>query len=276
LYPEIISFGLPFLDNPVTIYTYGFMIAIGLLIATYITAIRAKKYNIKKEVIFDSVFYIILSGIIGARLLFVFQNFSYYLSSPIEIFYLHQGGLVFYGAFLGGFAALIIYTKIKKIDLLNYSDLIIPQLALAHSFGRLGCFSYGCCYGKIIDNNFLSVCFPKDSPAYINHLNNFLINNNAVQSLPVIPTQLIESAFLLSVFFLLLFLSTKVNRKGYLTAYYFMLYPLFRFVIEFFRGDDRGSIVLNMFSISQFISLLVFIAGLNMFFVLKKKRIQGK
>lgn len=269
MFPEIISFNLPFLNIPVTIYTYGFMIALGLLAATYITAIRSNKYNIDKQVVFDAVFYMVISGIIGSRLLYVLLNWQQYFANPVHIFYIHQGGLVFYGGLIGGIVGLVIYTKIKKIDLLKFTDLLVPQIALAHSFGRIGCFSYGCCFGKTLDT-FFSVRFPVDSPAYVQHLNNYLINNNHNCSLPVIPTQLIESFFLFSIFLLFLYLSKKVEVKGFLTSYYFMIYPIFRFLIEFLRGDDRGTILFNMFSISQFISFLLFIIGLNMFFVINK------
>lgn len=270
MFPEIISFNLPFLTNPVTIYTYGLMIAIGFLIATIVTVYRSKHYNIDKNIVYDAIFYMILSGIIGARVLFILVNWESYILNPIEIFYVHEGGLVFYGGFLGGIIALYFYFKIKKLELFNFTDLLAPQIALAHAFGRIGCFAYGCCFGKSIDLGFLSITFPESSPAYSYHLFNNLIDSTHSCSLPVVNVQLIESFFLFFLFIFLIIISKKVASKGFLTAYYFMLYPFFRFIIEFFRGDFRGSYFLGLISVSQLISLLLFVMGINMYFLFKR------
>jgi len=261
MHPILFQFTLPILNKEITIYTYGFLVAIGFLVAVYLTAYRAKKYNIKKDVIFDLGFYVILSGIICARLLFVAVNWEQFKDNLIEILYVHKGGIVFYGGFIGGFLTVIIYSKFKKIELLKICDLIAPQIPLAHAFGRLGCFSYGCCFGKITTIKWLGVKFPVNSPAYIEQLNKNLITPDYVSSLPVIPTQLLELYFLIFLFFILLILAKKITKSGIISSAYLILYSLWRFVIEFYRGDDRGSFILNIFSISQFISILLFIIG---------------
>jgi phosphatidylglycerol:prolipoprotein diacylglycerol transferase len=120
-------------------------------------------------------------------------------------------------------------------------DVIAIGIPLGHAFGRLGCFFYGCCYGKPTDS-FIGVLFPPDSAA-------------GYLGVKVIPTQLISSFFLFVLFFILLFLRKKKRFDGQIALSYIILYSIFRFLIEFFRGDPRGTFL--HLSTSQFISLIL-------------------
>lgn len=265
-----LGFTLPVFGNTITVYTYGFLVAIGFLVAVYISAARSKYYGINKEIIFDAAFYCILFGIIGARLLYVIVSWEQFEDNLLEIFYLHHGGIVFYGGFIGGFIALIIFAKKKRINLLKLTDLFAPQVALGHAFGRLGCLAFGCCYGAICNVKWLGMRFPFGSPAFEEHLSKNLILNTDKYSLPVIPTQLLECIFLILLFFFLFYISRKIKKNGMITSLYLMLYSMFRIIIEFFRADYRGFKIFGVLYISQFISILLFIVGLSVFLKIKK------
>jgi phosphatidylglycerol:prolipoprotein diacylglycerol transferase len=161
-------------------------------------------------------------GFLGARLLFLFLY-----SLPVTMDTLLHGGLVFYGAFLG----VILYVfllKVLRVPLKPAFEAAFPAFVLAHAIGRIGCFLGGCCYGRIVSVFSLRFQF---------------------------PTQLTESAFLFILFVLLV---TKAENRW---AVYLTHYPAFRFLVEFLRGDDRGSLFLPFFSPAQVISLAVLIAA---------------
>ncbi|HPG31196.1 MAG TPA: prolipoprotein diacylglyceryl transferase, partial [bacterium] len=134
-----------------------------------------------------------------------------------------------------------------------------------HFFGRIGCFMYGCCHGNVCDNNhFFCAVFPKGSPAYLKQVNNGIISGYSECALPVIATKVIESVFLLMLTVFLLFYDKKIKRfKGELFALYLLIYSIFRFTIEFFRGDyEKEFIFFNSLTFSQLISLGLFIIAL--------------
>jgi phosphatidylglycerol:prolipoprotein diacylglycerol transferase len=217
----------------IKIYSYGTFVAIGFIFGLILAEKFAKKNNVDPQLISNLGIIILFSGIIGARILYVLVNLNYFFHKPIfEIFKIWEGGLVFYGGLIASIISGIIYLRKKKKDVLQIANIITPSIAIAHAIGRIGCFLNGCCYGKV------SYKFGLIFPA---------IGDN----LPHLPTQLIESFALIIFFFIVLFF---IKKKFYA---YLIYYSCFRFVIEFFRGDDRGVFFLNYFSISQFISALI-------------------
>ena len=148
------------------------------------------------------------------------------------------------GGLAGGVLAAYVYCRIKKVPFLDYFDLCAPSIAIAQGFGRIGCFMAGCCYGK-----------ETSCPIGIT----FTHSDFAPNHVKLIPTQLISSGlnFLNMVF--LLILAKKVGKKGVVAASYMITYSVGRFVIEFFRNDDRGTIL--GLSTSQFFSVIIFVAG---------------
>jgi phosphatidylglycerol:prolipoprotein diacylglycerol transferase len=129
--------------------------------------------------------------------------------------------------------------------------MVAVGIPLAHAFGRIGCFSYGCCYGRPT-NSWIGILFPPDSPA-------------GILGTKVIPTQLVEASFLFVLFFILKFLNTHKKFNGQIISVYLISYGIFRFVIEFFRADPRGNVF--FLSISQFISIILI--GLGIFLWLR-------
>ncbi len=132
----------------VTIYSYGVMVAIAFLVSIYLASLSAAKRGINQEKIMDLGLTLLISGIIGARLLYVLTEIEYYRANPLEMVMIWKGGLVFYGGFIAAFVCGWVFLKRNKIPVLKTCDHIVPYLALGQAIGRIGCFLNGCCFGK--------------------------------------------------------------------------------------------------------------------------------
>lgn len=239
-----------------TLHTYGLFVALGLLAAIMVSKKLAASRNISPQTVSDLFLVIMLSAIFGARLLFVGINFDYYQHNFIEIFKIWNGGLVFFGGFLGAVIAVAIYIRYQKMDLWATADVLAPGIALGHAIGRIGCLAAGCCYGEQCD---LPFAIQFNHPATL-----------APVGIDLHPTQ-IYMALSNLVLFLILFTMIKRNHfKGQIFLSYIMLYSVFRFIIEFFRGDFRGDFIFGFISLSQGIGLLVSMVALGFLIKLKK------
>ncbi len=255
----------------ITIYTYGFMFALGLGLAIYLSLLTAKHENIDTDKMSDLIFWTVIIGIIGAKALLVITNPEMLKSSQAFIDILRSGG-TFYGGIVFGLPFAVWYAYKKKLPLLKISDIIAPYIALGHSLGRLGCFSAGCCYGRATDS-FLGVVF-KNPIAH---------NNTGVPlNTRIYPTQLMESILNFLNFIVLLIFYKKKKYDGTVLILYVMNYAVIRFVLEFFRGDpDRGYVFggishpWSSLSIPQFISLIGFFGGLYLWLRIKKRAKQS-
>lgn len=241
MHPILIHF------HGVTLYTYGLFLALGFLAAIWFTNRNARFYDIKSSDVSDLFFVILVSGIIGGRLLYVIINFDVFKASPLEIFKLWNGGLVFFGGFISAVAASIVTLKIKKLPFLKTADAIAPGAALGHGIGRLGCFFAGCCYGRQCD---LPIAVRFSHP-----------DSLAPLHVPLHPTQLYMVCANLLLFFILVFLQRRKRFNGMIFLSYIILYSLFRFILEFFRGDFRGDFFFEFLSISQGIGILAILAA---------------
>jgi len=238
-----------------TIYTYGFLVFLGVLLAYFFCAKQAGRENINKGVFSDIIFWTLIFSFIGARIFYIFTDFESFLQNPLEMV-ISRSGFVFYGGVIFGIIALFILAKLHKIKFLKLADIIVMGVPLAHAFGRFGCFSYGCCYGRPT-NSFLGVLFPAESPA-------------GALGVCVIPTQLIEAFFLILLFLALLFVKRRKKFDGQILAIYLVFYSIIRFVIEFFRGDPRGNVF--FLSLSQFISLFLLAFGVFLYLKLRMRK----
>lgn len=240
--------------GPITVYGYGFMIAIGILAAYLVTVYRAKKQKIDDEPIFSIMICAVLFGFLGAKILYMITVLDEIIQNPKQLLDVSDGFVV-YGGIISGIIAVLIYCHIKKIHFLSYMDLVLPSVALAQGFGRIGCFLAGCCYGKETHSAF-SVTF---------HDSLYAPNN-----VPLFPSQLVSSGLNFLNFIVLSLIARKVKKEGYVTAFYLIFYSIGRFIIEFFRGDLlRGSV--GILSTSQFISIFVLAFGILMLIVCKNK-----
>lgn len=248
--------------GPITLYSYGAMLALAFIAGTYLAAKRAQGAGIESTKIIDLSLYILLSSILGARILFVVLNWSYYKEHLLDIFKIWEGGLVFYGGLIFSFFTVVWVLKKNRLAIWKIADILSAPIALGIAIGRVGCFLNGCCYGKI--SFAYGICFPaKDNPpAFAQQVLDGLVSPQATCSLPVIPTQLYESAAYLLIFFLLLGLEKHKHFTGFSFWIFILLYSFFRFIIEGFRYYD-ANFVFGMFTVSQLISIILFITALT-------------
>ena len=240
--------------GPLTVYGYGFMIAMGVLAAWFVAEQRARKLNLAYEHIFYLVVWCAIGGFASAKILFWITNWREFLQNPRQL--ISSDGFVVYGGIIGGILVGWLYCMIKKLKFLEYFDLMMPSIALAQGFGRIGCFLAGCCYGKETDSIF-AITF---------HESEFAPNN-----VPLIPTEIYSSVLDFAHFALLLFIASRKKKDGQVAACYLIFYSIGRFILEFFRGDlIRGSV--GVLSTSQFISLFTGAAGIMILILRSRKK----
>lgn len=228
----------------ITIYGYGLMIAIGIVVAYLVVDYRAKKMNLNQERIFALIIWSVIGGILGAKLLYYITNIKEIISDPKIILNISDGFVV-YGGIIVGILAGFLYCQKANLNFLQYFDLVIPSVALAQGFGRIGCFLAGCCYGMKTTSPF-GIVFHESAYA-----------PNEVQ---LIPTQLISSGLDFLNFFVLIIFAKRKKADGQIAGFYLIFYSMGRFILEFFRGDlIRGSV--GSLSTSQFISIFMFVIG---------------
>lgn len=236
------------------VYWYGIMVAAGFLACVAHLTILGIREGRPPSFGSDLAFWIILSGIIGARIAYVVANINYYWQDPLAIIRVDQGGLIYYGGFIGAFIAGIIFARIKKLNILALADYIVSALPLGHAFGRIGCFLNGCCYGSATPSGFmLGIVFPGESVSRY-------------------PTQIFSAVALLFIFAVLRIWQKKRHFVGEIFLGYGLLYSIKRFGMEFFRGDNPK--IIHGLTISQLISIAIFVvcSGLFIYRMLKWKR----
>ncbi len=236
--------------GPLPIHTYGFLIALGFLVAIFMIRRLSVRAGLNAERVLDLTFWSLLVGFLGARLLFVITRASYYMDAPLDVFKVWEGGLVFFGGPLAVVPFILWYTRRYKLPLWNTMDVLVPGLVVAHMFGRFGCLAAGCCYGKPTGSSY-GLKFHSE------------LVEPALRGIPLHPTQLYEASALLVLFLGLLWVFRKRQFQGQVVLTYFMAYPIIRSIVEAFRGDlVRGFVIDGVLSTSQFISILVFLAAM--------------
>lgn len=240
-----------------TVYGYGFMIAIGVLAAYFTAEYRAKKYKLQDEQIFYLVIWCVLGGFVSAKLLFWMTEWKSIRNDPGFLLRTMGDGFVVYGGIIGGILTGWIFCRRKKLEFLKYFDLVMPSIALAQGFGRIGCLLAGCCYGRETSGAW-SITF-QDSSFAPNHV-------------ALIPTQIYSSLLDFVHFGILLVIARHKKANGQVAACYLIFYSIGRFILEFFRGDlERGQV--GMMSTSQFIGIFTCIAGIGLWmFCYRKQR----
>jgi len=223
------------------------VLAIGWLVAFFYVRGEARRTGFGVDKIVNLFLWVLISGFVGARILYIFVEWDYFLDNPWRTIF-GRGGFVFYGGFILGFGIVIWQTRRKGLDLWKAADITAPAVAIGHAISRLGCFLNGCCYGRPTDS-WLGVSFSPESPA-------------GSLGEPLIPIQLFSSLNLFIIFGVLLILRRYKKFDGQLFWLYVLLYGLSRSIIEIFRGDPRGHIWL--LSTSQFIGIVFAIMSLIM------------
>lgn len=247
MFPEL--FRIPGLGIPIA--TYGVLLAIAFIVALWLTARLAERDGLPRNRIYDLGLYILASALIGSKALMVLVEWGDFAGDWRRIFSfdLWRSAGVYYGGFLIALLVSVILMRRWQLPWRKTADAFAPGVALGHAIGRLGCFSAGCCWGKPT-TSWIGVRFTEEA----NRLTGVPIDS------ALIPTQLIEAAANLLIFFFLLWLRKRRSFDGQIIYAYLMVYSVARFTIEFWRADERGQ-VLGL-STSQFIAILLFALGL--------------
>lgn len=240
MYNDLFSIG------PVTIHGYGLMIGIGIVLAFIAGTYLAKKKGINADELFNLTTISVIGGFACAKVLFCIVEWDSFVKNPLGT--LGSSGFVVYGGIIGGILLCALYCKIKKLPFWKYFDTVLPAVAIAQGFGRIGCFLAGCCYGRETDS-FVGIAF---------HNSKFAPND-----VKLIPTQLFSSAGCFIMAAVLFAYSRKERKDARTGALYLIMYSIGRSVIEYFRNDYRGAI--GILSTSQFISIFILIAGIILF-----------
>jgi phosphatidylglycerol---prolipoprotein diacylglyceryl transferase len=236
--PDGFDIRLPFLGQPFHIYFYGILITLGVIAAAFLSVYGAKKRGQDPEIVWDVLFWVVIAGIIGARLWHVFTpppsmvergiTTKYYFTHPLELINVRSGGLGIPGGIIGGAIALVIYSRIKKISFLMWADIAIPGVAMAQAIGRLGNFFNQELYGQPTNLPWKLYIDPGHRVAGFENYEYFH------------PLFAYEALWNLANALFLLWLGRKFPEKlkpGDLFFIYMITYPLGRFFLDFLRLD---------------------------------------
>lgn len=253
--------------GPFTIRWYGVFAALGFLAGFALLHYRGKHRPIGGDRAADLAFLAIIGGLLGARILYVLQNWSFYSSRPLEIVRIDHGGLIFYGGFFGAALLVAVGSRLKGCELRDVADLFAPVLPLGHAFGRVGCFLNGCCFGRPWRGPG-SVRYPAGSDVMAVQEELGVIEPAALACEPVFPVQLVAAAGNALICLLLLRMEGRLRHKGQLFALYVIGYAAFRFGTEFLRGDylDRTWGL----TFAQLFCIVLLPAGLIAFYLLAR------
>ncbi len=234
--------------------TYGVLVASGVLLGLWISVRNSEKQGINGDDAWNLGIFMVLAGIIGAKILYIINDWSSYAHNWREIFSINtlQAGGVFSGGLIAALGVGAWYMRSHRMPPLRTMDAFAPGLAFGHVLGRFGCFSAGCCYGKAT-HHFWGVTFT-----------NTLANSvsQTPLNIPLEPTQLIEAAAEFINFVFLMWLLKRKKFDGQVFAAFIMLYGVERFCIEFLRGDEgRGVVFGGLMSGTQLISICLVIGG---------------
>jgi phosphatidylglycerol:prolipoprotein diacylglycerol transferase len=252
---------LPFIGSigPVTVYTYGVLLAAAYLLGLKLAMVRAKSRGLDQTRVLDLGIYIIISALVGAKLLLLVTDFRSFVAAPSELLSLARSGGVFYGGLILAVAVALWYIRRIGLPLWTTCDVFAPGIALGHVVGRFGCFFAGCCYGK-----------PTTVPWAITFRDPYAAANVGTPlNIPLHPTQLYEAGAEALILVLLLATESRGKRYPGRTFWlYMLLYAISRYIIEIFRDDPRGTV--GMFSTSQFISIILAPLAIVMLFYLRR------
>lgn len=260
MYPTLIKLG------PLTLHSYGLLLAIGFLVGLRVAIHYGKKEGIKLTIVLDLGLYIFIAALVGAKLLELIVNFGYYKADWHRLADIYQLGGVYYGGLIFAILITVWYTRRKQVSFWKTADVFSMGLAAGQIFGRTGCFLAGCCWGK------------PASPYY-----RFAVKFTSLEAArqvgtplntPLHPVQLYEAGMMLIVFLVLVWLYKYRKFPGQQLCVYLTSYALVRFGLEYYRDDPRGTVFNGLLSTSQFISLLMILLAASLFVIRKRSTFQ--
>jgi phosphatidylglycerol:prolipoprotein diacylglycerol transferase len=254
MYPRLFEFG------PFTVYSYGVLLAAAYLLGLYMAVRRARAAGLDGDRVLDMGIYIIISALVGAKLLLLIVDFDHFRRNPAELWTLARSGGVFYGGLVVATLVGIWYVRRHRLPTWQVADAVAPGIALGHVVGRLGCVLAGCCYGK-----------PTALPWGLTFSDPFAAANVGTPlHVALHPTQIYDAAANLLI--LVLVLATEKRGKAFAGRtfwLYMLLYAVSRFSLEFFRGDPRG--MLGVWATSQVIAMALAPLSILMLVVLSRR-----
>lgn len=236
---------------------YSVLILIGIIIALFLANKESKKFKLPDEFIYDLAFWVIIFGIVGARLYYVIFNFDLYKNDLLSIFKVWNGGLAIHGGIIAGFITLLVYCKIRDVKPFRMTDIAVPSLIIAQAIGRWGNFFNSEAHGPVTSLVNLQNL----------HIPQFIIDGMYIDGVYYHPTFLYESLWCILGFIVLLLVRKfyKYLKTGQLTCIYLMWYGLGRLFIESLRTD---SLMIGNLKVAQIVSLLMIIVGFVVFIYL--------
>ena len=251
--------------GPLTLHTYGVLLALAFLAGLWAAGWQARKAGMNAGAIADMAVYVLIAGLVGAKLLLLAVEWNHYSRNPRELFSLVQSGGVFYGGLILAFPVAWWYARRHGLSGWTTADVLAPAVVLGQAVGRLGCLAAGCCHGR-----------PADVPWAITFRDEYAARVVGTPlNVPLHPTQLYESLACFAIFFVLVAVAARKKFHGQVALLYVALYAVARFVIEFYRGDSaRGFMFDGALSTSQFIAILMVLgAALAFPYGLKRHRV---
>ena len=251
MFPRLLEIGR------LSIPTYGFLSAFGLLVGLIICVKCAKRDGINGDQAWNLGIYSIIAAVLGSKLFLFVTDWDFWanqLTHPNGTAFkiLATAGGVWYGGVLLGSVVAILYMWRQKMPILKTYDAYVPGIAFGHIVGRIGCFAAGCCYGK-----------PTDKPWGVTFTNPLAHELSGTPlNVPLHPTQLYEAAANTIIFLVMLWTWRRKSFDGQVLGAYFFLYGVARFFLEFFRDDpERGSVFGGAMSVTQLVALCLVVAG---------------
>lgn len=258
--PEL--FRIPFIAFP--LYTYGLLLATGILLGIWVAGRQAAEDGLDKTVIYSFALRVVIASLIGAKLLLIYTEWDSLGGDWSRLFsleFLRAGG-VYYGGFLVGLAVAVYLIWSYRLPGWKVADAFAPGIALGQCIGRLGCFAAGCCWGRPT-TSWVGVEFTAQAHELV----------DVPIGIPLHPTQLYESAATLLILAYLMWRRRRRAYPGQVILNYVLLYATARFVIEFYRGDWRGWV--GPLSTSQFIALMLAVGALTLL-IIRRKRVEAQ
>lgn len=245
---QIGEFGIP---------SYGVMLAVSFLVAILFVKRAAKHFDISPVIIENLAFYVMLGVIVGGRLLYAVFHWQQYAHDLLGILRIWEGGMMFYGGFIGGLFAGSLYLNRQQISVLVLGDIVAPAVALGQFFTRIGCFLNGCCFGT-----------PSELPWAIKFPDNCVAGGSPVADFTLHPTQIYASLFGLALFFFLKSRLYRPHKTGEIFSLYLIFSGIFRFSVDFIRYFEDSA----NFWINQIIALVLVLIGSIIFVRSFKKK----
>jgi phosphatidylglycerol:prolipoprotein diacylglycerol transferase len=239
MHPEFIRIG------SFTVYWYGVMVALGFVAGSLVAIRRARRYELEPATISDLVVWLVIGGIIGARTGYVVAHPSEFIPQPWMVFWVRQGGLVFYGGLAGAIVATLLFARLRGVSLWRVADVMAPAVPIGHALGRIGCLLNGCCFGRVCDLPWaIGLHGQSRHPSQLY----MALGNVIVAAVLLVMERRSQSG------------SGRRLRSGQLFWAYGFLYGLVRLVAEFFR-DDYAFWLPGHISFAQVLSVVLMIVA---------------